>query len=123
MNTKLDRRSFLKDSMAVAGGLAVVGFKIPAFATTLVADSPIAATKYGKVRGYVDQGINVFKGIRYGSDTSTRRFMPPLPPEPWSDVRDALAYGPSSPQPTRSNETQSEDCLFLNVWTGGLRDG
>ena len=49
--------------------------------------------------------------------------MPPLPPEPWSDVRDALAYGPSSPQPTRGNEKQSEDCLFLNVWTPALRDG
>ena len=123
MNTKLDRRSFLKDSMAVAGGLAVVGFKIPAFATTLVADSPIAATRYGKVRGYVDNGINVFKGIRYGADTSRRRFMPPLPPEPWSDVRDALAYGSAAPQPSRSNDKPNEDCLFLNLWTPALRDG
>ena len=123
MNTKLDRRSFLKDSMAVAGGLAVVGFKIPAFATTLVADSPIAATRYGKVRGYVDNGINVFKGIRYGADTSRRRFMPPLPPEPWSDVRDALAYGSAAPQPSRSNDKPNEDCLFLNLWTPALSDG
>src|SRR3989441_3897630 len=123
MNTKLDRRSFVKDSMAVAGGLAVVGFKIPAFATTLVADSPIAATRYGKVRGYVDNGINVFKGIRYGADTSRRRFMPPLPPEPWSDVRDALAYGSAAPQPSRSNDKPNEDCLFLNLWTPALRDG
>ena len=123
MNTKLDRRSFLKDSMAVAGELAVVGFKIPAFATTLVADSPIAATRYGKVRGYVDNGINVFKGVRYGADTSKRRFMPPLSPETWSGVRDALAYGPSAPQPSRSNDKPNEDCLFLNVWTPALRDG
>ena len=36
---------------------------------------------------------------------------------------DALAYGPSSPQSSRSSERQSEDCLFLNVWTPGLRDG
>jgi para-nitrobenzyl esterase len=123
MNTKLDRRTFLKDSMVVGGALAAAGFKIPAFATTPVADSPIASTRYGKVRGYVDDGIKVFKGIRYGADTSPRRFMPPLLPEPWSEVRDTLAYGPSAPQPSRGNDKPNEDCLFLNLWTPALRDG
>ena len=119
-----DRRNFLRNSLVFAGGVAssrLIAYS--ASATTLITDSPIASTKYGKVRGYLDQGINVFKGIRYGADTSARRFMPPLPPEPWADVRDALAYGPASPQTGRSNEKQSEDCLFLNVWTPGLRDG
>jgi para-nitrobenzyl esterase len=113
-----NRRAFLRNSLLAGGGLAasrIVG-------ATLVADSPIASTRHGKVRGYVDNAINVFKGIRYGADTSTRRFMPPLPPEPWPDVRDALAYGPASPQPGRSTEKQSEDCLFLSVWTPALRD-
>jgi len=82
---------------------------------------PIARTGSGRVRGAVNDGVNVFKGIRYGSDTSRRRFMPPLPPTPWTDVRDALAYGPASPQ-RDIDEPTSEDCLFLNVWTPGLRD-
>lgn len=119
-----DRRSFIRRSAFVAGGLAASHLiRIPNFAATLTPDSPVAATRWGKVRGYVDNGVNVFKGIRYGADTAKLRFMPPASPEPWADVRDALAYGPSAPQPSRSTERPNEDCLFLNVWTLGLRDG
>ncbi len=38
-------------------------------------------------------------------------------------MRDALAFGPIAPQPGRSGRPMSEDCLHLNVWTPGLRDG
>ena len=49
--------------------------------------------------------------------------MPPVPPAPRSGVRDALEYGAASPQQTRAGERTSEDRLYLNVWTNGLRDG
>ncbi|HTE39325.1 MAG TPA: carboxylesterase/lipase family protein [Steroidobacteraceae bacterium] len=81
----------------------------------------IATTRHGRVLGSRDNGIRVFKGIRYGADTSKRRFMPPLPPAPWTSVQNATQYGPASPQPNIT-ERNSEDCLFLNVWTPGLRD-
>lgn len=80
---------------------------------------PIARTRHGPVRGFRDGGINAFKGIRYGQDTGLRRFQPPVPPEPWAEPVEAFTYGPASPQ--RGDEpNQSEDCLFLNVWTPGL---
>src|SRR5437660_5683284 len=117
------RRSFLRDSFAAASGLAAFRLLVtPAFGSLLASDPPVASTLAGRVRGYVDNGITVFKGIRYGADTSNRRFMPPVTPEPWTEVRDALAYGPSAPQSSRSSEKASEDCLFLNVWTPALRD-
>ena len=119
----LNRRSFLRTSVIAGGAFASSLIKLPAFAISQTTDSPIAATKAGKVRGYVDNGVNVFKGIRYGANTAPRRFMPPAPPDPWAEVRDALAYGPAAPQPSRAAEKPNEDCLFLNVWTPGLRDG
>jgi para-nitrobenzyl esterase len=92
---------------------------------------PVATTRYGRVRGSVDQDIYAFKGVPYGDDTSKFRFQAPRPPQPWTGVRDATAFGPRAPQPQRGSVSIStpapqgpisEDCLNLNVWTPGLRD-
>src|SRR5688572_27696767 len=65
---------------------------------TVVAEHPIATTTAGRVRGYHDHGITVFKGIPYGADTAKFRFRPPVPPEPWNDVLDTLEFRAASPQ-------------------------
>ena len=80
----INRRSFLKDTSLVTAGIVATNlFKLPVFAAAnFNSESPVATTKYGQVRGYTDSGINVFRGIPYGADTSVRRFKSPLPPQP-----------------------------------------
>ena len=59
----------------------------------------VVETHRGKVRGTVDDGIKVFKGIPYAAATDgLNRFRPPKPAKLWPDVRDAIAYGPMCPQ-------------------------
>jgi para-nitrobenzyl esterase len=57
--------------------------------------SPVVTTNAGRLRGRDEPGVLVFQGIRYATAS---RFSSPQPPEPWTGVRDAQAYGPSCPQ-------------------------
>jgi para-nitrobenzyl esterase len=111
------RREFLRTATALGATLA-----LPAWAHAATdTDNPIATTRSGRIRGFRDRGVHVFKGIPYGDDTAPRRFLPPRQERPWSEIRDATSFGASAPQ--HGNAHISEDCLFLNVSTPALRDG
>ncbi len=114
--TESNRRRFLQQSILLASGMLGAG------AHAASSTSPVALTRHGRVRGYRDDGIQVFKGVRFGADTAARRFMAPVPPMAWGGVRDALEHGASSPQSSREDAV-GEDCLFLNVYTPAPRDG
>ena len=115
---QLERRKFIKSAAYVAGTAAIISnpFISKAFGDT----DPVAQTKYGKIKGLKQSGVNIFKGVRYGADTSSRRFQPALPPQKWDGILSTTEYGASAPQ---SRGESSEDCLFLNIWTPGLKDG
>ena len=53
-------------------------------------------TTAGRVRGFFDGDLQVFRGIRYGADTAPRRFQPPQPPQPWRGILDAREFGAAS---------------------------
>jgi carboxylesterase type B len=60
---------------------------------------PIVETRRGKLRGYLGDGVRVFKGVRYAAPPfGTNRLRPPRSIDPWAGIRDALAFGPKSPQ-------------------------
>ncbi len=87
---------------------------------------PVVETAQGQVRGSTEGRLHRFFGIPYAAPpTGQRRWQPPQPAQPWSDVRDATAFGAAAPQPQDAlalvpmGGVQDEDCLFLNVWTPG----
>ncbi len=90
----------------------------------------IVKTRYGEVRGSVADGVHTFKGIPYAAPPfGANRLRPPQPVEPWSGVRDALAFGPTPPWPPIPPEFSAlipelaiagSDCLNLNIWSPDL---
>ncbi len=90
----------------------------------------IAQTRSGKLEGEERGGIHVFRGVPFAAPPiGAKRWRAPEREAPWSGVRDARRFGNASPQNPlqldivaafKIDEPQSEDCLFLNVWTPGL---
>ncbi len=91
------------------------------------AAGPVVETAHGRYRGQVTDGVQVFKGMRYGASTAgAGRFMPPRPPEPFAGVREAFEFGDQAPQARgglAGSQPMSEDCLRINVWTPRSGDG
>ncbi|MFL6605810.1 MAG: carboxylesterase/lipase family protein [Steroidobacteraceae bacterium] len=111
-----------------------LGFATGAQVADAEQHSPQVSTRFGPMRGTVEDGVNVFKGIPYGAPTGgANRFRPPKTPKPWTAVRDATLFGDRCPQlsgPTGNGAWSSwvepthasENCLVLNIWTPGVGD-
>jgi para-nitrobenzyl esterase len=86
---------------------------------------PEVATTSGRVRGRVEHGNAVFRGIPYARPPLGEfRFRAPVPPAPWDGTRDAARFGPYSPQAFSALPGASEppedttgEWLTVNVWT------
>jgi para-nitrobenzyl esterase len=141
---KLNRRQALVLS-AVAGTGAVLAPATEASDSTKTAAhqeagnlstprSAVASTHYGKVRGFLSDGVFTFKGIPYGQNTGgENRWLAAKPPKAWDGEYPALIYGANCPQSLHDfkgieqsflfdwdDGYMSEDMLKLNIWTPSL---
>jgi para-nitrobenzyl esterase len=138
-SNKIDRRSFLGRGAAAAGAIVGAAKALTAASSTSSKSEgdagPVVETTSGKIRGVVIDKIYAFKGVPYGASTAgAGRFMPPVKPQPWTDIKETTHVGHRSPQQpgmleipevaaTSGQGPMGEDCLVLNVWTNGLKAG
>lgn len=100
--------------------------------TAIAQDNPVVKTRHGSVSGTRDKGISVFKGIPFAAaPVGDLRWKAPQPVEPWQGIRKADRFGASPMQSSPASfsmwteeylipkEPISEDCLYLNIWSGG----
>ncbi|HEY0624563.1 carboxylesterase/lipase family protein [Sphingomonas sp.] len=97
----LPRRTFLAGSAALICG------------RTYAIEGVDVACPAGRFMGERVAGIARFRGIRYGRAERFRRAAA-IPPS--RDPIRATSFGPACPQRGKYRP-QSEDCLFLNIWT------
>ncbi|MCD7863183.1 MAG: carboxylesterase family protein [Lachnospiraceae bacterium] len=91
-------------------------------------ETTIAATKSGKVQGFLEDSTYIFQGIKYAD---AGRFQSPVPVKPWEGVKPAMSYGyvcPLLSQEKPNGEVlvphrywlMDENCQYLNIWTQSL---
>lgn len=100
----------------IGAALAVPFVSLPIVARASAVE-PIVDAPAGKFHGAVLDGVWRFLGIRYGQDTATMRFQVPRAAPRREGLTRAWTHGPICPQRGKVPGTQSEDCLFLNLWT------
>ncbi len=99
----------------------------------------VVRLRHGAIQGAIVEGIAVFKALPYAAPPlGPLRFLPPMPVESWSGVRDATSYRGRAPQAGLRSATRpeledfsgapdtspdSEDCLTLHVWTPAVGPG
>ncbi|XP_046342036.1 para-nitrobenzyl esterase-like [Haliotis rufescens] len=97
---------------------------------TTAVTSPTVMTECGLVKGSLEQGVNVFKGIPYAEPpVNQNRWKAPAPLSNvtgtcWSGTYDATTFGAQCAQPINSTDfihwVGKEDCLYFNVWSPSL---
>ena len=90
---------------------------------------PVVRVQQGTLVGVSEGNVQVFKGVPYATPpVGMRRWRPPEAAPSWQGRRFAMSFAPEcaqSPYPEESFfsagiSPNSEDCLYLNVWSATL---
>ncbi|WP_328394130.1 carboxylesterase/lipase family protein [Nocardia sp. NBC_00416] len=117
----MNRRRFLRGTTAAC---ALAASTVTGCGAGGTAES-VVATRAGRIRGSVTAGVHAFKGVPYAAPPQVvDRYRPPRPVQPWTGVREALAFGPTPPQPPTpppmdffAPPVPGPEYLNLNIWT------
>jgi para-nitrobenzyl esterase len=113
--------------LALHALIIVLVFSGPILSTDASSGNDFVRIESGLISGVEAEGVRSYKGIPFAAPpVADLRWKAPQPPASWEGVRKCDAFGPSCPQSPypegslyrRPPEKQSEDCLYLNVWTG-----
>jgi para-nitrobenzyl esterase len=98
--------------------------------TTVESHEPEVRTTVGAVRGRLEDGLAVFRGIPFAEPpVGDARFQAPRPVRSWQGVREAFSFGPPPPKEGAPQSQEAvpraavpaaptgDDWLTLNVWT------
>jgi para-nitrobenzyl esterase len=92
-------------------------------------DDPVVRIAGGAVRGRLDDGVAVFRGMPYAQPpVGALRFAAPHPVPPWDGIREARDFGPPPPQSQLmplllgplAPDADPDDWLTVNVWSPAL---
>ncbi|XP_060524433.1 juvenile hormone esterase-like [Cylas formicarius] len=102
-------------------GVAIFGVILSPVVSDLIVNLPDGSIEGHQMLSSENKSFYAFHGIPYASPpVGELRFQPPIPPQPWSGIRNASEEGAScfflidyfpDGRPIR------EDCLFINVYT------
>ncbi len=103
-----------------------LAFSALSFASTPKAINGVVKVDGGLISGSEAEGVRSYKGIPFAKPpVGDLRWKPPQTVTAWQGVRECTDYGPDCPQASYAQGSlfysaprkQSEDCLYLNVWT------
>jgi len=84
--------------------------------------NPAIVTEDGPLKGIISPDLNEFLGIPYAAPPiGALRWIPPQPHGHWQGVLEATQLGNICPQLSAGGTVGDENCLFLNVYTPGLK--
>jgi para-nitrobenzyl esterase len=110
----MNRREFVAGGALAAVALRGRGL----FAQRAAASAGVVRTPLGSLRGEVVEGVRVFRGVPFAAPpVGALRFRPPVKMRAWEGVREATKFSAAAMQDGDKDVAQSEDCLYLNVWT------
>ena len=112
--------------------VAVLGALLALTSMSVRADELQVTVASGALSGLASRDglVRSFKGVPYAAPpVGALRWRPPQAVTAWQGTREANRFAPVCPQPSplpgafyqreffQTAEAQSEDCLYLNVWT------